>query len=305
MLDYFNKKIKFNCSIKKLTIGITIFAIVIFSSLVLYSFNKDFENLGPIGDYFGGLLNPILGFCSLFLLLYTINLQLKSIRIQAKELKLTRKELQATKEELARSAEAQENSSKILKQQQFESTFFALLNQIISSISKFNELHLIKNESKGMKANNRIINDISTIYETIWVFREGRKLDIIRTLEKAQEELNQSDQNLPSIFLLIYQTLKLIDQTYSNIEEAKKYTNMLRACLSIDILHLFAINGCRTDLDFSQYKSYIEKYELLEHMPFNFSITRQNSPMLIELTNLYDEKAFGKSEYYRRLKETK
>lgn len=79
--------------------------------------SNEIGDWGAVGDYFGGLLNPILAFASFMALLYTI-------QIQAKELKLTR-------EEMAGSREAQEKTSKALNgqlslqaQQSFEISFF-------------------------------------------------------------------------------------------------------------------------------------------------------------------------------------
>lgn len=54
---------------------------------------QGFDKWGQAGDFFGGMLNPILAFASFISLLYTI-------RLQSEELKLTR-------EELAKSSEAQ------------------------------------------------------------------------------------------------------------------------------------------------------------------------------------------------------
>lgn len=60
-------------------------------------FSDEPEQWGQMGDFFGGLLNPILAFASFMALLYTI-------RIQSEELRLTR-------EELAKSSDAQQKSA--------------------------------------------------------------------------------------------------------------------------------------------------------------------------------------------------
>ncbi|MBO1894642.1 hypothetical protein HNW13_002400 [Shewanella sp. BF02_Schw] len=57
------------------------------------------DRFAQFGDFIGGTLNPILGFATVGLLVW-------SIRIQLKELKETREELKATKNETARSADA-------------------------------------------------------------------------------------------------------------------------------------------------------------------------------------------------------
>lgn len=73
---------------------------------LIVSFVKDpdyIDKLGSIGDFFGGVVNPFLGFFSFMALLITIYLQLK-------ELRLTREELSLVKE-------AAENQAKALKEQ--------------------------------------------------------------------------------------------------------------------------------------------------------------------------------------------
>ena len=145
----------------KVLLCIVILAIL-FAVAIIYLFFKSggpekADQLGPIGDYIGGLINPIFGFLSLIALLYTI-------KIQAEELKLTREELEATREELSRSAKAQEESSKIFQQQQFETTFFNLLEQITSQIKNFNETNRAK-KSEGIyiEGYNKIISKLQII----------------------------------------------------------------------------------------------------------------------------------------------
>lgn len=74
------------------------------------------EHWGQMGDFLGGMLNPILAFASFLALLYTI-------KIQSDELTLTRNELKASSEALSGQLLVQE-------QQKFETTFFNLINHL-------------------------------------------------------------------------------------------------------------------------------------------------------------------------------
>lgn len=78
---------------------------------------------GQMGDFFGGLLNPVLAFASFLALLYTIQIQSKQLEISAKELK-------ETKEEIAASRKAQEDLSNTQLTQLFENNFFSQMNYI-------------------------------------------------------------------------------------------------------------------------------------------------------------------------------
>ena len=86
------------------------------------SVTNDSSTWGTFGDYLGGTLNPIISFLALIGLLYTIHQQAQ--------------EMQATREELEQAAEQQRRQSEIFNLQQFESTFFSLLEQHNKIIEK-------------------------------------------------------------------------------------------------------------------------------------------------------------------------
>lgn len=80
--------------------------IVVLSTAGLYALNfgagglsRDPSRWSGFGDYFGGLLNPILSFAALCILLYTVMLQLRELSYSRRELRLTRGTLQATVDE--------------------------------------------------------------------------------------------------------------------------------------------------------------------------------------------------------------
>jgi uncharacterized membrane protein len=64
------------------------------------------EVFAQFGDYFGGVLNPMLGFATVALLIYSIRLQAKELRNTTEELRLTREEMEDATREASRSAEA-------------------------------------------------------------------------------------------------------------------------------------------------------------------------------------------------------
>ncbi|MDP2715525.1 hypothetical protein [Rheinheimera sp.] len=110
---------------------------------------RDTGTWGAMGDYIGGVLNPILGFSSFIALLYTI-------RLQSKELAMTR-------EELARSADASEKSGtalsaqlRTLERQSFENTLFKLFDTVER---KFTQVEV---REFGVLAYDFIINGNST-----------------------------------------------------------------------------------------------------------------------------------------------
>jgi uncharacterized membrane protein len=146
------------------------------------------EDWGTFGDYIGGALNPILSFLSLIALLATIVLQ-------GKELKLSRKELK-------RSASAQEDTKKILhkqsetlERQQFESTFFSMLdqhNQVLASLNR-------KIEFEESKEPVSILD---------YIRQKILKSDI--SLDRAKWQLETFNAFCGHYFMTLYQVLKFI-----------------------------------------------------------------------------------------------
>lgn len=239
--------------------------------------NNTLSNLGTIGDYFGGLINPLLGFVSFCALLYTILIQ---------------------REELKRSIKVQTESAKTFKQQRFETTFFSLLNHITQSITLLENKHYV-NQVKGFNnENNRIVEDVKRHSERIF----NNSGDNEANLSKIQNELYRYDSDVSKLSILIYQALKFIDTECSN-DNPKKYSNILRAYLNSNWLFILAINCCRTDLEsMGKYKLLIEKYAMLEHMPFKFYNSEHESQLLIFIYSKYNPIAFGESDYVKVLK---
>lgn len=136
--------------------------------VVHYNTTSQVVELGTLGDYVGGMLNPILAFASFMALLYTIKLQVD-------ELKLTR-------DELSQSRKAQQDSADTLSQQRFEMTFFSLLDILVSHAKEFRSKF-----SKGSHTNsftydyNHRIEDaffvLKTTYEILVMIDDYKKLD--------------------------------------------------------------------------------------------------------------------------------
>lgn len=248
--------------------------------------SDDPERWGAFGDFVGGTLGAILSFFAFIALLFTIHIQSK--------------ELAATREELSRSATAQENTeatfkkqSEILSRQQFEQTFFSLLEQ-----------------------HNAALKEIST------ASRVGEKLhlDSIRsyvfaavTLKEAKKRLEEKNNFCGHYFRILYQLLKFVAtnipsgqvgirfDTRSIIESSmaeneKMYSNIVRSFIDYDMSQLLAVN-CYCEGEEStywRYKLLLDRYEFLEHMPFN--IVGGNDDVFIEISKYYNS-AFGSSGF--------
>lgn len=118
-----------------------------------------FAKLGTVGDFLGGTTVGLLSLASILFLISTIVMQ-------RKELGMQREELQMTREELAKANEQYEITNKTMLKQQFENTFFNLLDLFSKNRDEITiydfSLETLKNESvvgiHAIKAINSTLN---------------------------------------------------------------------------------------------------------------------------------------------------
>ncbi|MCL1048455.1 hypothetical protein L2755_02250 [Shewanella abyssi] len=82
------------------------------NGLYFMNFNNGWGNqadFGAFGDFLGGVLNPVLGFATVGLLIWSLKMQMEELSLSRKELALTRQELAETKDETALSRQAMED----------------------------------------------------------------------------------------------------------------------------------------------------------------------------------------------------
>ncbi|WOI54196.1 hypothetical protein [Parvularcula sp. LCG005] len=123
-------------------IGAALGGFVVLAAVYIFNFrNHPFSgssaDWGALGDFFGGMLNPLLSFLALIAILQTIKLQQQS-------LETTRQELKLSTEELRGSRKALEEQKKSLDDQRFESAFFKRAELLFSERNS-----LLKNANKS------------------------------------------------------------------------------------------------------------------------------------------------------------
>jgi uncharacterized membrane protein len=248
------------------------------------------DEWGTIGDFVGGLLNPAFSFIALIFLFFTI-------RIQSEELK------QSTKE-LAISGKALTEQSNTLKLQQFENTFFQLLNllantrdrvffekEICESIedpeSSGESIDLPKTiGGKGHSAFQAMLNELSSHY-----FFRATKSTLDHGLICEAYEVMERDLTaiFGHYFRLVYNILKFIDKEDISNERKPTYINILRAQLSEHELSLIFYDAWyfSEKLKRPKFKELIIKYAVLEDI-------NKHTLLVPEHINLYPPAAYGK-----------
>lgn len=256
-----------------------------FSKHSLSCVSEKIEELGQMGDFFGGMLNPILAFLSFCLLLITI-------KIQSKELK-------NSTEELAKSSKALEEQSKSLKLQNFETTFFNMIslhNEIVNNISIDVKYDFIYSSTKHEKVSISYTKQpniytkrkaIDEIYLSFHSFI--RTKNAFRKPTKAYDLCHEVFQDiLGHYFGNIYQILKFIHTT-ENIDK-EKYSSLFRAQFSSQELGLLFFH-CSGSIGSRKFKPLMEEFEFFEHL----DIQNDNFDFILSL-EIYKISAFGKNQ---------
>ena len=263
----------------------------------LAKLSNDPATWGTFGDYLGGTLNPIISFLALIGLLYTIHQQ-------AQEMQATREELKQAAEQQRQQVEQQSRQSEIFNLQQFESTFFSLLDQHNKIIEKI----ITPIEDKTGYSNY----EISITQSVISSLNNGyqpppidpltyNNYDIISNYYIANKiRLNHE---LRRYFIILFQILKFISLNLSNDrnenkiknleifatnnQESRKYlseknidprekiySNIVRASIPNEILQLLALNCLTMDKcsstqgfeTFYNFQGLLNRYNFLEHL---------------------------------------
>jgi hypothetical protein len=240
---------------------------------------------GQLGDFFGGVLNPILSFVAILAVLYTI-------RLQSKELAEAREETKIANRTLIK-------QTQVFERQNFESVFFRML-----------EVHarlLADTEVPGNTSRGRgVFVDFSNEFKKFclqYIVTE----DSVKRI--AAGIMSRGDNALGHYFRNMYQICKMIDNAKfhssssqggltgrsirrvakMNYEQKRFYANILRGQLSSYEMHMLLLN-CLTP-EGEGLKYYVEKFSMLK--PLNKDTFVSDGDKVF---SLFDEMAFMDSE---------
>lgn len=229
---------------------------------------QGFKDLGPWGDFAGGLLNPLLTFITFLAVLLTLWLQ--------------RQELSLTRDEMVRSADALEHQDRSLKKQSFENTFFEMLrlhNSILESIDLVNpETGVV---TRGRDSFNVFYTRLTKIYRSNKDKAKGRyskreiaELSYFLFWKDARTELGH-------YFRFLFNFFRFIET--SGIDDPF-YVKLLRSQLSDqELLILFYNNISEAGEPFTKYANL---YELFDNLPVVRLLERDHAKFA-------DGKSFG------------
>ena len=232
------------------------------------------ESLGVFGDSFNVLTSLFTGLAFAGVII--------SVILQTQELKEARTEFRGQKE--------------ALQNQEFDNKFFQMLNLLNNITENFN----IESDGKqyqGKETFKFLKNKFQEYIqnENYQSQNEEKFLDF----QSAFNDFNNSyDTTFKYYFINLYQILKYINVYIEDEEEAKEYTNMLRAQLTKNHLVLLAYNAIGVqDFTTNDYQLLVEKYSFFEHLRYddfceNANIIQTVNTILVK----YADKAFDKNQ---------
>lgn len=208
------------------------------------------DTIGQFGDFIGGVVGSLWALASFVLFYVALQLQRVDVKTNQELYKAQVRELSAQLDELAAARVVAKEQSKTLRNQQFDSTFFALLGQLQVSIDSFS----VGNGSNEIRGNKAFVELYKTdLYRSIayplHILNGYPEKDTQRRFvnhkPKNQEEalewilfgvdhfFKPIDASFRSIGLLFFSIVNYTAET--NLIEAKEkvtYLNILKASIN-------------------------------------------------------------------------
>jgi hypothetical protein len=241
-------------NMKFLPVAVLITAVVVFliygiflADAAWFPYKATKEELGQLGDYVGGFLNPFLSSCTLFVAVAVWKLQ---------------------KEEMGATRKAFEEQARTAEQQRVQQRFFDLLNLYHRTVDSIQVDNLDTDHKPGRRHQGKAAlssllrqgvygNDQSLINFQ----RYGLSDEITEEkLKKTWHKLDSLDHYFRAIYRLLKESEPLLGA------EHFRYVKLLRAQLSQDELSLLGLNMW-LDEQGKNMLPLAQKYGILKHLP--------------------------------------
>jgi len=196
--------------------------------------------MGEWGDFFGGVLNPLLTFLTFMGLLITIILQ--------------QSELRESRREFKRSADALIEQSSHMEKQKFENTFFNMNSFFNECVTSF---EVTDNESNNMKGRGVFMFYHTQLLERIRSPLYDKYSPNDQVIKGVQSFIFHYNHEIEHYFTQIKNILKFIDA--SMVTDKTFYADLLSSQLSLyekGILFHYAFGD-------KEYFELVDKYNLL------------------------------------------
>jgi hypothetical protein len=232
------------------------------------------DKVGQFGDFVGGIIGSIWALAGVILFYVALTEQ--------------RKEFKLTREVFLDQSEIYKKQSETLELQQFESTYFNMLqlhHQIVGSID-YDDYNDITKKTKTVTSRDCFKGFYDQLNKSLQSKVE-QTTDTVKAVNESYSKVYASYQSdLGPYFRNLYNILKFIKRKQPGDKNDRFYSNLLRAQLSNFELKLLFYH-CLSELGTNEFKGYVEKYQFFKEMP------TQNDSVIMEYRELYEPEAFG------------
>lgn len=187
------------------------------------------EQLGPFGDFFGGVTNPVIGAIGFIALTITILMQRKQ-------------------------------NSEVAKQS-FESSFYNLLNLQNNIIE-----NLDFNQSKARLSFTKFLTENVDVLYPKTIYSKNVKVKKSSAYNFYKNFNSYNNDRFGHYFRNLYRILKTIDNSKYGNETKINLARVLRAQISMDELTVLFLNCLPGVCDKGEFASLLIKYQMLEHL---------------------------------------
>ncbi|MGX7667608.1 putative phage abortive infection protein [Flavobacterium pedocola] len=211
-----------------------------FSYFSLLYYNErcvDLEKFAQIGDFIGGFIGTIFSFVGLILLIDTLRSQLNDSKI----------------------------NRELIQIQQFENTFYELLNLHNRNIETIEFYDVFGNQRKGKSFFDSKKEELYNTFNASFSLTKNKR----NAVSNFELIYNMNEEIFSTYFKTLYQLYKLIDKEDIPNAYKVKYSKILRAQLSNSELFFIRYNALSEIGDESI--QYLNKYNYLKHLS-NFEL---------------------------------
>lgn len=254
-----------------------------------FSFSKDPAHWGQFGDYIGGTLNPLIGLASLTAIIYAVRLQIKQLTVSREELSATRIELEASRKAQEDTSRSLQGQLQNLRVQQFESTFFKLVESLRHSIVKV-EVDINTLISHVLNAPKIKVGGLSKGSPMI------EPSEINYTWKDARVRLQKKESS--GFYLMansIRSALGFIKHSEADLSQSPQfYVEQVLNCLTSDMLRLLVV-WCSNDEE-NEFSELVVRYNFFANLRMQSDDTLGHGLPISELA--LDMKAFEFKESF-------
>jgi Putative phage abortive infection protein len=250
---------------------------------------KALSDMGNFGSYLQGTVSSLWSLAVGFLIFVAFLVQKQQLQYQQEELELTRADLEEQQERL-------EKQERITNRQNFETSFFQLLNlqnqiasQMRQRLYRWQGNEHVPDTIEGRGCFAVWHNNLKEIFGE---FRQKKNWKGTTELERVRECYEEfytgkgHQEDLAHYFRTLYHLIKFvkISDVVVEYKDKRRYTSLVRAQLSAYELALLFYNGLSPYGE--GFKPWIEEFGLLEHLDTEHLLLDPSHEVL------YDPKAF-------------